>query len=112
MVPNILGMRHFNLVVRYLFLLILDDIVLLELQPLFESYVKYDIVLEMKCANVVGPVCIVHDSIVDLELSEEAAISSIVVKLDGFYEIGFVIRIGLISLHNWHIALLRLYYVQ
>jgi len=112
MVPNILGMRHFNLVARYLLLLILDDIVLLKLQPLFESYVKYDIVLEMKCANVVSPVCIVHDSVVNLELGKETAITSIVVKLDGFYEVGCVIRIVLISFDHGHIALLRLYYVQ
>jgi hypothetical protein len=68
MVSNILSKRHFNLVIWNLLLLILDYVVLFQLEPFFESYVKDYIVLEMQCADIVGAVCIVHNSIINLIL--------------------------------------------
>ena len=112
MITNILCMWHFNLISWNFLLLVFDDIILLKLEPFFESYVEYDIVLEMQGTNVECSVRLIHDSVVNLELGEHSAITPIVIKFDSFYKVACVVCIVLIGFNYGHVALLRLDNVQ
>ena len=112
MVSNVLGVGHFNLVTWDFLLFIFDDIILLKLEPFLESYVEYDIVLEMQGTNVKRPIRLIHNSIVDLELGKHGSIAPIVIELNSFDEVTRIICIVLVGLNHGHVALLRLYNVQ
>lgn len=112
MVSDVFCMRHFNLISWYLFLFIFDDIILLKLEPLFESYVKNDIVLEVKRADVKCSICLIHNSVINFELGQKTSITSIVIEFNCLHEIGCVIGVVFIGFDHRHVSLLSLNNVQ
>lgn len=108
MISYILSMRHFYLVAHDLLLLFLNDIVLVELQPLLISYVKNDRVLKMEGTDIEGPVSIVHYSIVSLKLFYLLVDFVVVEKLYGLYKIAIIVSILFISFDHWYVTLLGL----
>ena len=108
MVADLLTDGLLNLVPLELKQLIFDDVVLLEFVPIFLPLVEQNRVSKMEKGSVVGAEVFVHHSFVNDDLLSLLAISSIVVKLEGFDEFVLIVGIPLVCLNNWHASLVGL----
>lgn len=113
MIPDIISLRHLNLIRFDLLKLLFHDIITLQLEPFFVSYVEKHLVSEMKGTNVICSVSSIHHTFVNLELLNKSSVFSVVIELDGLYEIlllttWIIIGILFIGLDDWHISLLSL----
>ena len=108
MVPNILLVGHFNLIIRHLLLGVGNDVVALQLQPSLLPLIKQDAISKMKRADIKGAVGVIHPAFVNQNLLQQLAVLPVVVEFDGLDELGLVVRICLVRLDHWHVALLCL----
>lgn len=108
MVPNLLSNRFFDVVAWNFFQFISEDVIFLELMPIFFSLVEDNGVFEVKNTRIVSSELVAHDTLIDNDLLLQLAVALVVVELKSLYKFVFVIGVVFERFYDGHASLLGL----